>query len=60
MLLDSKIAELVMSSEFARKQRFKLKKQKDQLLGILEEDGDKCDQGTEVEHDFENAIACTP
>ena len=59
MLLDSGITSLVISSEFARKQGFKLKK-KDLLLGAQGNNRDRCNWRVKVECNFGNAMACSP
>ena len=84
MLLDSGAIELVMSLEFVRKQRFKLKNKKSNICEkcrqniqqevtnkkysrskyllprTQEEDGDRCNQRTEVECNLGNTMACLP
>jgi len=59
VLLDSEATGLVMSSEFARKQGFKLKKL-EKPMQVRNVDGSFNKKGTKVDGDLGNAMVSSP
>ena len=50
--------KLVMSSEFVKKQEYKLKKIKRSIYRTQREDRDQCNKRAKIECNFSNAMAC--
>ena len=56
--LKSDAMKLVMSSEFVKKQEYKLKKIKRSIYRTQREDRDQCNKRAKIECNFSNAMAC--